>query len=253
MTVSRQALNDYLQQLLQVALFKDYCPNGLQVEGAEQISKIVFGVTASQALVDKSVALGAQAMIVHHGYFWRNEPEAIVGMKQRRIKSLLVNDINLWAYHLPLDCHAELGNNAQLGLLMGWPVAGYLTGDGATGLGLWGELLEPVTGVQLQQQLQAALGRQVLHVAPDERPIRRIGWCTGGAQGYIDKAIALGLDAYVSGEISESTVHAARENAIHYFAAGHHATERGGVQALAQHLAEKFGLDCEFVDLDNPA
>ena len=253
MTVSRQALNDYLQQLLQVALFKDYCPNGLQVEGAEQISKIVFGVTASQALVDKSVALGAQAMIVHHGYFWRNEPEAIVGMKQRRIKSLLVNDINLWAYHLPLDCHAELGNNAQLGLLMGWPVAGYLTGDGATGLGLWGELLEPVTGAQLQQQLQAALGRQVLHVAPDERPIRRIGWCTGGAQGYIDKAIALGLDAYVSGEISESTVHAARENGIHYFAAGHHATERGGVQALAQHLAEKFGLDCEFVDLDNPA
>ena len=253
MTVSRQELNDYLQQLLQVALFKDYCPNGLQVEGAEQISKIVLGVTASQALVDKAVQVGAQAVIVHHGYFWRSEPEAIVGMKQRRIKSLLVNDINLWAYHLPLDCHAELGNNPQLGKLLDWPVVGYLTGDGPTGLGLWSELPESTSAEQVQQQLQEALGRSVLHVAPDDRPIRRIGWCTGGAQGYIDKAVELGLDAYVSGEISESTVHTARENGIHYFAAGHHATERGGVQALAQHLTEKFGLDCEFVDLDNPA
>jgi len=253
MTVSRQELNNHLQQLLQVALFKDYCPNGLQVEGAQQISKIVLGVTASQALVDKAVQIGAQAMIVHHGYFWRNEAEAIVGMKQRRIKSLLVNDINLWAYHLPLDCHAELGNNPQLGKLLGWPVSGYLTGDGPTGLGLWGELAEPINAEQVQQQLQDALGRSVLHVAPDERPIRRIGWCTGGAQGYIDKAIELGLDAYVSGEISESTVHTARENGIHYFAAGHHATERGGVQALAQHLTEQFGLDCEFVDIENPA
>ncbi len=253
MAISRQQLNDYLQQLLQVSLFKDYCPNGLQVEGAENVSKIVLGVTASQALIDKAVSVEAQAIIVHHGYFWRSEPEAIVGMKQRRIKSLLVNDINLWAYHLPLDCHAELGNNPQLGLLLGWPVTGYLTGDGPTGLGLWGELTESVSGGQVQHQLQEALGRSVLHVAPDDRPIRRIGWCTGGAQGYIDKAVELGLDAYVSGEISESTVHTARENGIHYFAAGHHATERGGVQALAQHLNEKFALDCEFVDLDNPA
>ena len=253
MTILRQQLSDHLNQLLQVSLFNDYCDNGLQVEGADRISKIVLGVTASQALLDKAIERQAQAVIVHHGYFWRSESAAIVGMKQRRIKSLLVNDINLWAFHLPLDCHAQLGNNAQLGQLLGWPVAGYLTGEGPTGLGLWSELAVAQSGEQVAQSLEQCLGRKVLHIAADRRPIRRIGWCTGGAQGYIDKAIDLGLDAYVSGEISEATVHSARENDIHYFAAGHHATERGGVQALARHLQAELGLDCEFVDVDNPA
>lgn len=253
MTVSRPQLDVYLQQLLQVPLFKDYCPNGLQIEGAAMIDKVVFGVTASQALIDRAVSVGAQAIIVHHGYFWRSEPDVIVGMKQRRIKSLLSNDINLWAYHLPLDCHAKLGNNAQLGKLLGWPIVDHLSGEGGAGLGYWGELPIAQSGEQIVDQLEAALGRSILHVAPDARPIQRIGWCTGGAQGYIDKAVELGLDAYVSGEISEATVHIARENGIHYFAAGHHATERGGVIALAQHLRDEFGLDCEFVDIDSPA
>ncbi|MDP6968001.1 MAG: Nif3-like dinuclear metal center hexameric protein [Gammaproteobacteria bacterium] len=253
MTILRSGLDEHLAKLLQVSLFNDYCCNGLQVEGAVNISKIVLGVTASQALVDKAIALQAQAIIVHHGYFWRNEAAAIVGMKQRRIKSLLLNDINLWAFHLPLDCHPQLGNNSQLGQLMGWPVAGYLTGEGPTGLGLWGELSIEQSAEQVALSLEQCLGRKILHIAPDQRPIRRIGWCTGGAQGYIDKAIELGLDAYVSGEISEATVHSARENGIHYFAAGHHATERGGVQALAQHLRAEMGLDCEFIDVDNPA
>ena len=253
MSILRPQLDQHLAQLLQTSLFKDYCPNGLQVEGAEEISKVVFGVTATQALIDRAIAEKAQAIIVHHGYFWRNESDAIVGMKQRRIKSLLVNDINLWAFHLPLDCHPEVGNNSQLGQLMGWPIGGHLTGDGASGLGLWGELPAAQSAEQIALSLEQKLGRKVLHIAPDQRPIRRIGWCTGGAQGYIDKAIELGLDAYVSGEISESTVHSARENGIHYFAAGHHATERGGVQALAQHLQKEFGLDCEFIDIDNPA
>ena len=253
MTILRQQLDAYLNKLLHVSLFKDYCFNGLQVEGAINISKLVLGVTASQSLVDKAIELQAQAIIVHHGYFWRNEPEAIVGMKKHRIKSLLLSDINLWAFHLPLDCHVQLGNNPQLGKLMGWPVTGYLTGEGPTGLGLWGKLTTEQSAGQVALSLEQRLGRKVLHIAPDERPIRRIGWCTGGAQGYIDQAIALELDAYVSGEISESTVHSARENGIHYFAAGHHATERGGVRALAGHLQSELGLDCEFIDLHNPA
>lgn len=253
MSISRHQLNAYLQDLLQPHLFKDYSPNGLQVEGAEVIDKVVLGVTASQALIDEAVARQAQAMIVHHGYFWKSEVEVIVGMKQRRIKSLLLNDINLWAYHLPLDCHPQLGNNAQLGDLLGWQWQGYLEGEGPTGLGLWAELPEAVTGAAVSQHLQSKLGRDVTHVAPDDRLIKRIGWCTGGAQGYIDRAAAMGLDAYISGEISESTVHAARENGIHYFAAGHHATERGGAQALALRLQAELGIACEFVDIDSPA
>lgn len=253
MSISRQQLNAYLQDLMQPHLFKDYSPNGLQVEGGEQIGKLVLGVTASQALIDAAIARQAQGIIVHHGYFWKSEPEVIVGMKQRRIKSLLVHDINLWGYHLPLDCHPQLGNNAQLGDLLGWQWQGYLEGDGPTGLGLWAELPVSLAASEVCQHLQSKLGREVIHVAPDDRPIKRIGWCTGGAQGYIDKAAAMGLDAYISGEISESTVHSARENGIHYFAAGHHATERGGAQALALHLQAELGIDCEFVDIDSPA
>ncbi len=253
MSIARHELHTYLQNLLQPHLFKDYCPNGLQVEGAQHIDKLVLGVTASQALIDAAIERQAQGIIVHHGYFWKSEPEVIVGMKQRRIKSLLLNDINLWAYHLPLDCHGQLGNNAQLGDLLGWQWQGFIEGDGPTGLGLWAELPKAMSAAAITSHVQQKLGRQVLHVAPDDRPIKRIGWCTGGAQGYIDKAAALGLDAYISGEISESTVHSARENGIHYFAAGHHATERGGAQALALHLQSELGIHCEFVDIDSPA
>ncbi|MDB4001577.1 Nif3-like dinuclear metal center hexameric protein [Oceanospirillaceae bacterium] len=253
MAIERKELITYLDQLLQPHQFNDYAPNGLQIEGAQTIQRIVAGVTASQALIDEAIAYGADALLVHHGYFWRNETYPLVGIKKQRIKSLMAHDINLIAYHLPLDCHPELGNNAQLGKLMGWVPDAHMQSSGVTGLGLCATLKEPITGAHMQQHISKVLGREALHIDSPLKPIKRIGWCTGGAQGMIEKAIELGLDAYVSGEISESTVHVARENNVHYFAAGHHATERYGVRALAAHLQQELGLECEFVDIPSPA
>ncbi|MDC9719934.1 MAG: Nif3-like dinuclear metal center hexameric protein [Gammaproteobacteria bacterium] len=253
MSIKRQELVSYLDALLQPAQFQDYAPNGLQVEGAESIKRVVTGVTASQALIDEAIERGANALLVHHGYFWRNESSPLVGIKKHRIKALMDNDINLIAYHLPLDCHSELGNNAQLGMLMGWHSEAHMQSSGVTGLGLYATLEKACSGVEIQHQLFSVLGREAVHIDIPSKPIKRIGWCTGGAQGMIEQAAALGLDAYVSGEISEATVHIARENGVHYFAAGHHATERYGAKALAAHLQAKLGLACEFVDIDNPA
>ncbi|MGY8839518.1 Nif3-like dinuclear metal center hexameric protein [Candidatus Njordibacter sp. Uisw_039] len=253
MTIERQELMSYLDGLLQPDQFNDYAPNGLQVEGVEKIQRVVTGVTASQALIDQAIARGADVLLVHHGYFWRNEGSPLVGIKKHRIKSLMVHDINLMAYHLPLDCHPELGNNAQLGKLMGWVPDAHMQSSGVTGLGLYATLPAGCTGIEVQRHLSRVLGREALHIDIPSKPIKRIGWCTGGAQGMIEQAVALGLDAYVSGEISEATVHVARENGVHYFAAGHHATERYGAMALAAHLQQELGLDCEFVDVPNPA
>ena len=250
--VARNELVAYCNQLLESDSFADYCPNGLQVEGCERVGKIVTGVTASQALVDAAIAAKADLLLVHHGYFWKGEPAAVVGSKQRRLKALLGHGVNLLAYHLPLDVHAELGNNVQLARLLGWQISGGLEPGNPRSVGLQGELTEPCTGAELAARLGQVLARQPLHIPGHQRPIRRIAWCTGAAQGYIEKAIALGVDAFVSGEISEPTVHAARENGIDYFAAGHHATERYGVQALGQHLAQQFGLQHQFIDIDNP-
>lgn len=250
--VERSVLVNYCNQLLQSHTFQDYCPNGLQVEGAAQVERLVTGVTASQALVDAAVSAGAQMLLVHHGYFWKGEPAPVTGIKQRRLKTLLGADINLLAYHLPLDVHAELGNNAQLAKLLGWKILGGLEPENPRSVGLYGELSEAVEGSALAGQMAAILQREPLHIAGNDRPIKRIAWCTGAAQGHIDRAIALGVDAYVSGEISEPTVHAARENGIHFFAAGHHATERYGAKALGEHLAEKFGIEHQFIDIDNP-
>ena len=250
--VERSELVSYCDSLLDSPAFQDYCPNGLQVEGTAQIRRLITGVTASQALVDAAVAAGADLLLVHHGYFWRGESAVLTGIKQRRLKTLLLNDLNLMAYHLPLDVHAQLGNNVQLAELMGWQIRGGLGPGNPRSVGLHGELPEALAATDLAGQLAAALRREPLHVAGNDRPIKRIAWCTGAAQGYIDKAIALGVDAYVTGEVSEPTVHAARENGIHFFAAGHHATERYGVKALGQHLAERFGLEHEFIDIDNP-
>lgn len=250
--VERSTLVDYCNQLLQSDAFQDYCPNGLQVEGAQQVKRLVTGVTASQALVDAAVAAGAQMLLVHHGYFWKGEGQTITGIKQRRLKTLLTHDLNLLAYHLPLDVHGEVGNNVQLARLMGWSVLGGLEPGNPRSVGLHGELAEAVDGDTLAGQLANALGREPLYIAGNDRPIKRIAWCTGAAQGYIDRAISLGVDAYVTGEVSEPTVHAARENGIHFFAAGHHATERYGVKALGEHLAEHFGIEHQFIDIDNP-
>lgn len=250
--VDRNTLVNYCNSLLDSGLFQDYCPNGLQVEGREQIQRIVTGVTASQALVDAAIAADADLLLVHHGYFWKGEASPVTGIKQRRLKALLSHDLNLMAYHLPLDVHAELGNNVQLARLMGWSITGGLEPGNPRSVGLEGKLPEPLSGAQLAARLHEQLGREPLHVAGNDRPIKRIAWCTGAAQGYIDKAIALGVDAFVTGEVSEPTVHAARENAIHFFAAGHHATERYGVKALGEHLAQHFGLEHRFIDIDNP-
>jgi dinuclear metal center YbgI/SA1388 family protein len=253
MAIERQALINYLDRLLQPDQFNDYAPNGLQVEGTEKIQRVVTGVTASQALIDQAIEREADVLLVHHGYFWRNEASPVVGIKKRRIKALMDHDINLIGYHLPLDCHPELGNNIQLGKLMGWVPDAHMQSSGVTGLGLYATLPVLRSGAQVQRHLSEALGREALHIDIPSKLIKRIGWCTGGAQGMIEQAVALGLDAFVSGEISESTVHVARENGVHYFAAGHHATERYGAKALAVHLQQELGLDCEFVDIPNPA
>lgn len=250
--IDRATLVDYCNKLLDSGAFQDYCPNGLQVEGRDQIGLLVTGVTASQAMVDAAVAAGADMLLVHHGYFWKGESAPITGIKQRRLKALLGNDLNLLAYHLPLDVHAELGNNVQLAQLMGWSISGGLEPGNPRSVGLHGELPAPMSGEEVAADLARVLHRQPQHIAGNDRPIKRIAWCTGAAQGYIDKAIALGVDAFVTGEISEPTVHAARENGIHFFSAGHHATERYGVKALGEHLAQHFGIAHRFIDIDNP-
>lgn len=248
--VLRQELSAYCEQLLQPKNFKDYCPNGLQVEGRAEIQRLVTGVTASMDVIEAALAFKADAVLVHHGYFWKGEAAAIVGMKQRRIKALLEADMNLFAYHLPLDAHPEFGNNAGLAAALGWSAQGSFNRDG---VGSWCALEEGLTGKQLQQRLSRVLQREALHIEGGPEQIRRVGWCTGGAQSYIERAVELGLDAFISGEISEQTVHIARECGIHYFAAGHHATERFGPKLLGHHLAERFDLTHEFVDSANPA
>nr|MBL8411313.1 Nif3-like dinuclear metal center hexameric protein [Dechloromonas sp.] len=247
--MKRDELVNYLDGLLEPVKFRDYCPNGLQVEGRGEVRRIVTGVTASQALLDAAVACKADAVIVHHGYFWKGEDGRITGMRRQRLGSLIANDISLIAYHLPLDAHPNLGNNAQLASRLGWlPLGRFADQD----IGWHGELAMSCDLRTFAAMVGAGLGRQPLVIGEPARPVRRIAWCTGGAQGYFEQAIALGVDAYVSGEISEQTVHLARESGVAYLAAGHHATERGGAEALAVHLSEKFALDCRFIDIDNP-
>jgi dinuclear metal center YbgI/SA1388 family protein len=249
MTMERTALDAYLADFLQVPDFRDYCPNGLQVEGRGEVHCIVSGVTASSALIEAAVAEGADALLVHHGYFWRGEDGRITGMRRRRIAALLRHDLNLFAYHLPLDVHPEVGNNAQLALRFGMTPSGRF---GEQDIGVHGSLQDEITLAGFGERIERETARRPLLIGDPGRPLRRIAWCTGGAQGLFEQAIALGVDAYISGEISEQTVHAARESGVAYIAAGHHATERYGVQALGDHLAQRFGLSHRFIDIDNP-
>ena len=230
MGTSRQKMQAALNVLLEPQRFQDFAPNGLQVEGREQIDIVVSGVTASQALLNAAIALKADAVLVHHGYFWRSEDPCLVGMKGRRVQTLMQADINLFAYHLPLDCHMELGNNAGLGRALGVPQFGPLIPEEPTLPVFVGELSEVLSQVQVAESLSKELGRQVL--SEGDRAIRRIAWCTGGGQGYIDKAADAGADLFVTGEVSEQTIHIARERDIGFIAAGHHATERFGVQSV---------------------
>ena len=251
MPVERNILVEAIAQFLNVNAISDYCPNGLQVEGKAQIKRIVSGVTASQALIDAAIELQADAILVHHGYFWKGEEQPIVGMKQRRIKALLANDINLLAYHLPLDVHPEVGNNVQLAQRLGLTVTGPLEPGNPRNVGLIGELDTPLSASEFAARIAAALDRTPL-VVDHQQPIKRVAWCTGAAQGYIQHAITAGADAFITGEVSENTFHSAQENNISFFAAGHHATERYGVQALGAWLAERFNLEHHYVECPNP-
>jgi dinuclear metal center YbgI/SA1388 family protein len=245
----REELRGHLDNLLEAARFRDYCPNGLQVEGKDEVRTVVCGVTASQALLDEAARRGADAVLVHHGWFWRGEDGRVTGFRKRRLATLLAHDMSLFAYHLPLDAHAELGNNARLAALLGWRIDGRFAEQD---IGYLGALPSLTSAGAVAAALEARLGRPVLLVGDAGRPVARLAWCSGGAQGWFEQAIAAGADCYVSGEISEQTVHLARETGVPYIAAGHHATERYGVQALAEHLCDHCGLDCHYVELDNP-
>ncbi|MCJ8273367.1 MAG: Nif3-like dinuclear metal center hexameric protein [Psychrosphaera sp.] len=250
--IKRNELLDYINNTLQPRQIKDYCPNGLQVEGCEQVKKVVTGVTASLALIEAAIERGADTILVHHGYFWKGEAEAIKGMKKQRLKKLLAHDINLLAYHLPLDIHPELGNNAQLANLLGITIERGLEAGNKTSIAMAGRLQQPQTAEEFGATIEAKLGRKPLVVEANKDKIETIALCTGGGQVFIDMAADQSFDAYLSGEASDQTIHTSREMNIHFFAAGHHATERYGVKALGEHLADKFGLDVEFVDIDNP-
>jgi len=245
----RAALERHLNQLLEPARFKDYGPNGLQVEGRAAVQHLVCGVTASLALIDAAIAAGADAILVHHGLFWRGQDGRVTGWMKQRLARLLAQDVSLFAYHLPLDAHPTLGNNAQLGALFGW------TADGRFGeqdLGFTAPI-QPTGLDALTAQLRAQLGRTVTAVPGDGRPLRRVAWCSGGAQGYFEAAIAAGADVFVTGEISEPQAHYARETGVAFIAAGHHATERYGVQGVGARVAQDLGLCWQFIDVDNPA
>ncbi len=239
-------------RLLEPDRFKDYCPNGLQVEGRRPIRKIASGVTASLALIDAAIAHDADAIVVHHGLFWRGHDGRINGWLRQRLARLLANDVHLFAYHLPLDAHETFGNNAQLGQRLGFVAQGRF-GDQQLG---W--IGAPCAhsfpdALALADHVQSVLGRAVVLVQANDSPVQRIGWCTGGAQGYFEAAIAAGVDVFITGEISEPQAHYARECGVSFIACGHHASERYGAPALAQHVAEQLGLSHVYLDIDNPA
>ena len=249
-TIYRQLLINTLNTWLEPDRFRDACPNGLQVEGNEQVQHIVFGVTASLALILSAVDRQADTIIVHHGIFWKNDSPRVIGPLQRRLKYLLQHNINLLAYHLPLDIHPQWGNNTQLGELLGFSTLGTC---GEQNLIHWGELAQPMSAVALSEHVGICLQRTPLLVGDHSRIVKKVAWCTGAAQGMFAEAITSGCDLYLSGEISEPTTHLARESGVPYLAAGHHATERYGILALSKQIAKHHNVICEFIDIDNPA
>jgi len=242
-------LADYNASLMQTSLFKDYCPNGVQVEGRAEVKRIATGVTASQQVLEEAISWGADAILVHHGYFWRSEDATIVGVKKRRIAQLLRNDVSLLAYHLPLDAHPELGNNAQLGKLLGLVAQGRF---GEQNIVWMGTLERPQLLNQFVQLIAHDLQRAPQVIGNGTKSICKVAWCSGGAQSYFEAAIAQGVDAYITGEISEPNFHLANETGVAFISAGHHATERLGIRALGEHLAKKFNLEHRYFDQANP-
>lgn len=248
-TVSTQTLLQWLNVTLNTAAFNDYCPNGLQVEGKPTLSHIIAGVTASQALIDVAAQRQADGLLVHHGWFWKGEDPRVLGTRKRRLATLLAHDLNLLAFHLPLDAHPVLGNNAQLARVLG------LVAERVTDLNglLWfGSMPETHTLAEVAIRVEQRLGRAPLVIGAEGLPVQRIAWCTGAAQNMLDQAIDAGAQVFITGEVSEPTVHLAREAGVGFISAGHHATERYGVQALGQAIVQEFGIRVDFVDLDNP-
>ncbi len=248
-TIALTELVDHLDTYLEAARFKDYCPNGLQVEGRPHVARLLTGVTACQALLDYAVAHNFDAVLVHHGYFWRNESPRITGLRRRRLGTLIHHDISLLAYHLPLDAHPECGNNAQIAQRFGWQPRGHF---GDEDLGWLGEAPAPIRLDALARQLAQSYGREPLVIGDAARTIRTLAWCSGGAQGWFEAAIDAGADAFITGEISEPCTHLARESGVAFLACGHHATERDGIRALGEHLRQHYGIAVEFLDVDNP-
>ncbi|MFT6194218.1 MAG: dinuclear metal center YbgI/SA1388 family protein [Cognaticolwellia sp.] len=244
----------YLNNLLKPKQIKDFCPNGLQIQGRDKVSKVITGVTATQALIEQAIAEKADALVVHHGFFWKNESYVIRGMKHKRIKALLANDISLFAYHLPLDIHPSLGNNAQLAKLFSINNVAPLEESNPLSVAVRGDFTRELSPQVLEQRINEKLNRTCLHIAPpSNKAIKTVAWCSGGGQGYIELAAEHGIDAFISGEVSEQTTHVAREMDIHFYCAGHHATERYGAKALAEHFNQHLALEAKFIDIDNPA
>ena len=250
--ISQPALEKYLNEMLEITHFKDYCPNGLQVQGKKTIKTIITGVTASLALIEDAIKHDADAILVHHGWFWKNDDSRIIGQLHTRLKLLMDHDINLFAYHLPLDQHPQLGNNIQLAKVLAINVQGQSVENNLVWYGKPNPIHQKPTLEQFANYLEKKLQRIPLVIGDQERPINKVAWCTGGAQGYIELAAKLGADVYISGEISEQTTHAARELGIAFISAGHHATERYGVMALGQHLVKELGIKHRFIDIPNP-
>lgn len=250
-SLNNKKLENILTEFMQPHRVRDFTVNGMQVQGKDTVTKVITGVTASQALIDAAVAQQADAILVHHGYFWKNESQAITGIKYNRIKTLIKNDINLYAYHLPLDIHPELGNNVELAKLLGITVRRGLEPWDKASVALVGKFEDAISTAELTQRIETQLNRVPL-VVDAGKPIKSVAWCTGGGQSYIELAIEQGIDAFISGEASEQTIHLAREAGMSFFAAGHHATERYGIKALGEWLAQEKGLDVTFIDIDNP-
>lgn len=252
--MQRHEFENYLNTLLKPEQIKDFCPNGLQIQGNDNIQKVITGVTATQELIQRAIEEKADAIVVHHGFFWKNESYVIRGMKHKRIKALLDHDINLFAYHLPLDIHPTLGNNAQLATLFSIENVAPLEAGNELSVPVRGDFSTAISANALQQRINEQLNRECLHIAaPSNKVIKTVAWCSGGGQGYIELAAELGIDAFISGEVSEQTTHVAREMDIHFYCAGHHATERYGAKALAQHFNDNLSVDAKFIDIDNPA
>ena len=245
-------LEQYIQELLDIGRFQDYAPNGLQVEGRPEIQTIATAVSASLNVIEQAIEKGVDALLVHHGYFWKGESAQIRGIKKNRLSALIKSDMNLFAYHLPLDAYRPWGNNASIAQKLGANVTDVLPWNRQENL-LWiGELPDAQSPSKFLEQLKALYGPQAVHVDVGRHSIKRIAWCSGGAQDVMEEALVYPIDAFITGEFSERTYYLAKESNVHFYAIGHYASEKDGIFHLGQHLSHQFGLQHIFIDEPNP-